>query len=55
MSFLFKTRPRTPAELVKGTKDSVQKLDVGDRKKTVDPTLSGFDVETDYTPCLDTG
>ncbi|KAI8820442.1 Mo25-like protein [Fimicolochytrium jonesii] len=33
MSFLFKTRPRTPAELVKGTKDAMSKLDLGDRKK----------------------
>ncbi|KAI9101235.1 Mo25-like protein [Phlyctochytrium arcticum] len=33
MSFLFKARPRTPAELVRGTKESVLKLDTGDRKK----------------------
>ncbi|KAI8903894.1 armadillo-type protein [Powellomyces hirtus] len=33
MSFLFKTRPKTPAELVRGTKDAVAKLDVTDRKK----------------------
>ncbi|KAJ3189146.1 Calcium-binding protein 39 [Gaertneriomyces sp. JEL0708] len=33
MSFLFKAKPRTPAELVRGTKDAVFKLDAGDRKK----------------------
>ncbi|KAJ3068525.1 mo25 protein [Quaeritorhiza haematococci] len=33
MSFLFKSRQRTPLELVKGVKDSIARLDLGDRKK----------------------
>lgn len=42
MAFLFKAKQKTPAELVKSLKESIPKLDLGDRKKANEEVSKTF-------------